>query len=165
LALDVTEGQPVLDQIEYSDYLIAQDRRGRGKILNPAGFYIWAIEQNLSLPEEFETSTKREQQRNREQAAHEEQGRMLKLQQEYDDFCQEQIQQRLEYTYPGDRLELAVVEQTKALKREQPDWFNRVPDSTRRELALCRLRTLVKDALDLPDFGRWIKMHPQLRIF
>jgi hypothetical protein len=165
LALDVVEGQPVLDQIEYSDYLIAQDRRGRGKILNPAGLYIWAIEQNLSIPEEFETSTRQEQRRAREQAAHEEQRRLLKLQQDYDDFCQEQIQQRLECSYPGDRLEAALLEQTKILKREQPDWFGRVPDSTRRELALCRLRTEVKEALDLPDFGRWMKAHPQLRIF
>jgi hypothetical protein len=42
LALDVTESQPVIDQVEYVDYLIAQDRRGKGKISNPAGLYIWA---------------------------------------------------------------------------------------------------------------------------
>ena len=31
LALDVPEEQPVLDQIEYAEHLIQQDRRGRGK--------------------------------------------------------------------------------------------------------------------------------------
>ena len=56
LTLDISERQPVADQIEYSEYLIAQDRRGRGKISNPAGFIIWAIENNLSVPADLETS-------------------------------------------------------------------------------------------------------------
>ena len=32
LALDIPDDQPVLDQIDYAEYLIQQDRRGRGKI-------------------------------------------------------------------------------------------------------------------------------------
>jgi hypothetical protein len=32
LALDIPDDRPVLDQIEYAEYLIQQDRRGRGKI-------------------------------------------------------------------------------------------------------------------------------------
>ena len=59
LALDIPDDQPVLDQVEYAEHLIHQDRRGRGKISNPAGFFIWAIESNLSVPAEFETSRKR----------------------------------------------------------------------------------------------------------
>src|SRR5215813_572320 len=39
LALDIPDEQPVQDQIEYADYLIQQDRRGKGKISNPAGFF------------------------------------------------------------------------------------------------------------------------------
>jgi hypothetical protein len=59
LALDIPDEQPVFDQIEYAEYLIQQDHRGRAKISNPAGFIIWAIENNLSVPAEFETSRKR----------------------------------------------------------------------------------------------------------
>jgi len=34
LALDIPDDQPVLDQVEYAEHLIQQDRRGRGKISN-----------------------------------------------------------------------------------------------------------------------------------
>jgi len=53
LALDIPDDQPVIDQVEYAEHLIQQDRRGRGKISNPAGFFIWAIESNASLSQEF----------------------------------------------------------------------------------------------------------------
>ena len=56
LVLDVPQSQRVIDQIEYVDYLVAQDRRGRSRISNPAGLYIWAIEENLPIPDHFETS-------------------------------------------------------------------------------------------------------------
>ena len=59
LALDIADDQPVSDQIEYAEHLIQQDRRGRGKIANPAGFLVWAIENNLSVPPDFETTRKR----------------------------------------------------------------------------------------------------------
>jgi hypothetical protein len=65
LALDVPDQQPVLDQIEYAEHLIAQDRRGRGKITNPAGFLIWAIESNLSVPVDFQTSRRSNFERHR----------------------------------------------------------------------------------------------------
>src|SRR5262245_40071638 len=60
LALDIPDEQPVSDQIEYAESLIQQDRRGRLKISNPAGFFIWAIENNISVPAEFDTSRKRQ---------------------------------------------------------------------------------------------------------
>jgi hypothetical protein len=35
-------------------------------------------------------------------------------------------------------METALHEQMKVIKREQPEWFSRVPEKTRRELALGR---------------------------
>lgn len=53
----------------------------------------------------------------------------------------------------------------KAIKREQPGWFTRVPEITRREAALSRLRAAVRDSMDLPSFERWSKQNTQLRMF
>ena len=165
LALDIPEAQPVMDQIEYADFLVAQDRRGRGRIVNPAGFYVWAVEQNLTVPAEFETAGRRSRREIRARAGADEASRMSALKIDYDDFCQEQVRRNLERTYTGEKLEAAIREQLKILKREQHEWFARVPESTRREVALCRLRTVVREQLSLPSLEQWAKSNPQNRLF
>jgi Replication initiator protein A len=165
LALDVPDDQPVFDQIEYAGHLIQQDRRGRGKISNPAGFYIWAIENNVSVPTEFETSRKRQSRDEKQQAANEQRLRRLELESEYDRFCQEQILKRLEADYSGERLESALHEQMKAIRREQPEWFRRIPEAIRREVALGRLQSAVRDSLNLPGIEQWSKENRQAPLF
>jgi hypothetical protein len=165
LALDVPENQPVLDQIEYADSLISQDRRGRGKISNPAGFYIWAIEQNLHVPDGFNTSSRGRQREERQQAEYEEQSRTLNMRLQYDQFCHDQMCQTMEADYPGERLEAAIKEQMKTLKRAQPEWFTRAPEITRREVAISQLQGIVKENLNLPPFEEWVKSTAQMRIF
>jgi len=165
LALDIAEDQPVSDQIEYAEHLIQQDRRGRGKISNPAGFFIWAIESNLSVPAEFETSRKRRLSEARQQADSEQRLRTLQLENEYDSFCQSQVARRLETDYPGDGLKPALAEQMKAIKREQPEWFARIPEATRLEVALGRLKSTIRESLNLPNFEHWSKRDLQQRLF
>jgi hypothetical protein len=165
LALDIPDEQAVSDQIEYAEYLIQQDRRVRGKISNPAGFFIWAIENNLSVPAEFETSRKRRLREAQQQADGEQRTRALQLKIEYDEFCQEQIRKEIESQYPADRLESALRDQLKTIKREQPEWFGRIPEITRREVALGRLKSAILDDLSLPSFERWAKLNLQQRLF
>ena len=165
LALDIADEQPVLDQIEYAEHLVQQDRRGRGKIANPAGFLVWAVENNLSVPPDFETSAKRRFRQTREEAANEQRFRMLQLKDEYDTYTERQIAARLDANYPAERLENALREQMKTIRREQPEWFSRVPAGTRREVALARLRSTVRESLDLPPFERWMAQNPQERLF
>jgi hypothetical protein len=165
LALDIAEDQPVSDQIEYAEHLIQQDRRGRGKISNPAGFFIWAIENNLSVPPEFETSRKKRLSEAQEQAENEQRSRMLQLESEYDDFCQDQIRKRLASDYPGDSLKAALSEHMKVIKREQPEWFTRIPEATRHEVAFGRLKAAIRDTLNLPNFEQWSKRDLQQRLF
>jgi hypothetical protein len=165
LALDVADDQQVFDQIEYADYLIQQDRRSRGKISNPAGFFVWAIENNLSVPVEFETSRKRQLRESQAKADNEQRFRMLQLENEYDEFCQEQIRKRFESDYPPDRLEMTVHEQMRVIKREQPEWFARIPEGTRREVALARLRSAIRENLNLPSFEQWSKRVHQQKLF
>lgn len=165
LALDIADEQPVSDQIEYAEHLIEQDRRGRGKIANPAGFLVWAIENNLSIPPDFETSARRRLRQASEEAADDQRFRMLQLKNEYDAYTEEQISRHLEANYSAERLETALREQMKTIRREQPDWFLRVPAATRREVALARLRASVRESLDFPSFERWVALNPQQQLF
>lgn len=165
LALDIPDTQPVLDQIEYAEYLIQQDRRSRGRIANPAGFYIWAVESNLTVPVEFETSRKRQLREAQEKTDGDQQFTLMRLENDYEEFCQTEITRQVQSEYAGERLEAAIREQMKAIKREQPDWFGRIPDATRREVALGRLRSIVRDSLDLPAFTHWSKRDRQQRLF
>lgn len=165
LALDVSDEQPVFDQIEYAEHLIQQDRRGRGRIANPAGFLVWAIENNLSVPPEFETARRRSLLQAAEEAANDQRSRMLQLQSEYDAYTEQQISRHLDTNYSAEHLEAVLRDQMKIIRREQPDWFARVPDSTRREVAMARLRAGVRESLNLPAFERWAAQHPQQKLF
>jgi hypothetical protein len=155
----------VSDQIEYAAYLIQQDRRGRVRISNPAGFFIWAIESNLTVPVEFETARKRRLRDVQQQADNEQRARALQLESAYDEFCQEKIRKDLEAHYPADRLENALRDQMKIIKREQPEWFGRVPEAMRREVALGRLKSAIRENLNLPGFEHWSKQNLQQQLF
>ena len=161
LALDIADEQPVLDQIEYAELLIGQSG---GKISNPAGFFVWAIESNLPVPKDFETSRRirlREAQRHSDREAR---NRMLELEMEYQLFYDAQLEMRVEADYPADRLEEAIREQTKEIKREQPEWFSRMPEQGRRQVALNRLKREVRKTLSVPSFETWKKEKEQ-RLF
>lgn len=62
-------GQHVLDQLDWGDDLVR--KASPGQIRNPAGFYIYLLENNVLVPEHFETRRKTELRR----AAEEEQSR------------------------------------------------------------------------------------------
>ena len=164
LALDVADHQPVFDQIEYAEYLILQDRRGRSKISNPAGFLIWAIEQNLVVPEQFETTERRRHREEAEVRESEVRLHRMQLEDEFQDYCRDQVK-RVISGYSPERLELALREQLKVVKREQPEWFSRVPEVTRRELAMSRLQTVVSPEADVPSFDAWRKRNPERCLF
>jgi hypothetical protein len=165
LAMDIADEQPVADQIEYVDELIRQDRRGRSSISNPAGLLIWAIENNLAVPAEFETLRKRRLREAREANENSSRAAALQLENLYEEFCQEQLQQRLDAEYSGERLEGAIREKMKAVRREQPEWFSRAPEATRREVAFGRLKAAVRESLALPNRETWMKQNPQQRLY
>lgn len=164
LALDISEGQPVQDQIEYADYLIQQNSPGRKKISNPAGFFIWVVENNLAVPEAFETTRKRQLREAREQAENEQSYRFLQLQEDYATFCNEQVHKALDAIYTPEQMDAALREQLKIIRREQP-WLERVPEFTQRDIALGRLKIAMREKLNLPGFESWSKLDLQQRLF
>jgi len=51
------------------------------------------------------------------------------------------------------------------LRRSQAEWFSRVPEATRREVALSQLRQAVRERMNLPPFEDWLKKEAQMRMF
>jgi hypothetical protein len=161
LALDIPDTQPVLDQIEYATHLIEQDQCGRSKIANPAGFIIWAIESNLSVPPQFETSRKKILRQTSQHLAETERLRTLDLMAEYNRECELQVRQYIAKRYPGELLDKALDEEMPRIRRAQPAWFDRVPNETRREVAGAHLEATVRESLHFPPFEQW--RHRQLQ--
>lgn len=165
LALDISPNQPVLDQIEYAEHLLQQDSKSRKKIANPAGFIIWAIESNLSVPETFPTSRKQKMRELHEQDNAEQRYQQLQLESDYEDYCRAEVGKTFAAAYIGDALECAVREQLKHIRKEQPGWFEKASEAMRREVAVGKLHTVVREGMELASFEHWSKQDLQRRLF
>ena len=163
LALDVPDSQAVADQVEYVDHLIATDRKGKWH--NPAGLYIWAVENNIGVPHGFETGSRRRLREMGEASAAETEAREIGLRLEFDSFCESKLDAAFAKEYPGEKLEDAIKAKLKQVKREQPDLHGRLPDASRRELAISILRGELRDSVELPTYQAWARRDGQLRMF
>ena len=77
-------GQEVLDQIEYVDFLIAKDRRG--KLENPPGLYVFYIRDNIAPPSDFWSSRKAKLHEQAQQVKDAEISRRARLEIQYDEY-------------------------------------------------------------------------------
>ena len=102
-------GQPVLDQLEYADHLIAQKR---GKIENPPGFYISLLQRDVPVPPSFETSQARKARQEAESA------KRQAIQQEREAALADEAAEEAQLTTQFDNLaepdRLALLSQAKA---------------------------------------------------
>jgi hypothetical protein len=101
----------------------------------------------------------------REHADNEQQFRMMQLENDYDQFCQKEVRKRREADYPEPRLDAAMLEQMRIIRREQPNWYERASEAMRRDVALGRLNTVIRESLELPSFEDWSKLDVQRRLF
>lgn len=93
LLTNVAEGQQILDQLEWGDHLLQSSPSGHFR--NPPGFYLYLLKENVTVPEDFETSRKRAQREEaRAQRAHEEQ-RRLELEAAYEEYLREEVDRYL----------------------------------------------------------------------
>jgi hypothetical protein len=162
LALDVPDTQPVAEQIEYIDAMV---QSGRGKFQNPPGFYVWAVENNLGVPASFETERMRKLRQDRESALHEAEVRRLRLMEDYEEFRRVETRRKVAALYPGHKLDDAVRERVKQIRREQPEWHSRMTDEMRREAAMGMIEADVRERAQLPSFEQWSKRDLQMRMF
>ena len=77
-------GQEVMDQMEYVDFLIAKDRRG--KFENPPGLYVFYIRDNVAPPADFWSSRKAKLHEQAQQVKNSELSRKARLELQYDEY-------------------------------------------------------------------------------
>lgn len=88
LLASLAEGQRVLDQLEWGDHLVKQ---APGNFRNPPGFYIHLLKENITVPDDFETSRKRRlREKARAERAREEHQRM-KLELAYNEYLSGEV--------------------------------------------------------------------------
>lgn len=162
LALDVPDTQPVMDQVEYIDHLVRTDRRG--KVQNPPGLYVWAIESNLGVPDTFETSSQRAHRARAAEALQETQRHEWELRQEYERFTHTEVDRLVAEHYPADKWDEAIKGKLKALRRDQPELFSRLPEPTRLEIAVHSLRASLRDS-HVVNFESWSGRDRQMGLF
>ena len=149
--------QPVLDQLEYGDYLIWKSRT---TIKNAPGFYIYLLRHNIVPPETFETARRREARERSELREAEDQRRRSQLEDEYQDFCRERIQAYF-HSLPEAEQEGMVAEKTRLVRRQ----WSHLPPATIDELARRQVESELRDRLKLPSFDDFMARNPQSRLF
>ncbi len=153
LLLDIPEDQPVTDQLEYGDLEIARRQGTRDPILNPPGFYIYLVQSNYPVPENFDTSRKRELRKmsaERNTAEAERELRMSSLRLEYQEMRERDTGDWLRERFSPAQVDAMVKSARGAILRESPDL--RLPEPALAEFAFRRVLEQYADQAGVPSF-------------
>jgi hypothetical protein len=134
--------QPVLDQLEYGDHLIA---KSRGKIANAPGFYVYLLRERVLPPAEFETSERRQARHQAEQQQAEETRERILLEDEYHAYCRDKIQAHFRSLSKAEQQELKDAK-IRSVRRQ----WGHLPAATIEELAQRQIENELREKLDLP---------------
>ena len=152
-------GRPILDQLEYGDWLIAKSRKA---IINPPGFYTYLLRENLLPPEDFETSAMRAARETAHQARTDERTRQAELEHEYDRFCDDQVTAYISKQLPAADHSARLANKVKEVRHAWP----KLPALTIQEIAERALRGEIRKNLALPSFAEYCKTrNPQAALF
>ena len=94
---DATDGQHIIDQLEWGDQVIAQ--APSGKFYNPPGLYIQLIKDNVIPPPTFESSRKRKLRLEAEQTEKNDQQERARLELAYEEYKKREIDQHISANY------------------------------------------------------------------
>lgn len=101
-------GQEVMDQLEYVDMLIANDKRR--KIENPPGLYVFYIRDNVAPPAAFQSSRKRKLQEEAHQQKNADLARRAQIEMDYEEYRHGEIK-RFANALPRDEYQRLFDEQ------------------------------------------------------
>jgi hypothetical protein len=93
LLAKLKQGQEVMDQLEYVDYLVDKDRRG--KFDNPPGLYVFYVRDNIAPPADFFSSRKKLLQEQAQQAKNAERARKAQLEIDYEEYRVEKVRRHI----------------------------------------------------------------------
>ena len=149
--------QPILDQLEYGDYLVW---KSRAAIKNAPGFYVYLLRHNILPPETFETSSRKETRKDGEQRDAAESRRRILLEDEYHDFCRQRVRAWFQALPENERQEM-LDEKMRVVRRQ----WSHLPAATVEELAHRQIESQLRDRLNLPSFDEFVMRSPQNTLF
>lgn len=156
------DSETILDQIEYLESLLVNDKRGR--IENPPGFLIYMVENALPVPSDFVTSRKKKVLDLQLQRAEEDRQRQVSEQVHYVKWCTQMLEAELNARFPGEALQQKAREIVTQRKKTDP-FLSRVPVGQREDIALQILKKELKEELQLPSFEEWRESRNQIELF
>jgi hypothetical protein len=158
LLQSLPEGRPVLDQLEYGDWMISRSKSG---IQNPPGFYTYLLRENVLPPDTFETSTKRLLRRQTERTGDIEYYEKLKLEEDYKEFCRQKVAEHIEKSIKKTEYEALLKAKMEHLKQS----FPRLPSQAAEDLGKIGVSADIERSLPLPTFEVFCKRSRQTTLF
>jgi hypothetical protein len=158
LLQSLPEGQCILDQLEYGDWLIAKAKK---EIVNPTGFYIYLLRENVVPPESFESSSNRLAKAALAETKGKEERERLHLEHQYKQFCEERV--TIYVDTEMDRRQYN--ERLKQKMHEVKVSWPRLPAESIQEIAGRALRADLYATIALPSFEEFCRHHRQMTLF
>jgi hypothetical protein len=125
--------QDILEQLEYADWRIAN--APAETFHNPPGFYIAVLKENTPVPENFESSRKREKRAEEQRRIEAERLRQAQLETEYEDYKRRHVQRYVEQELSRDEHEALIAEMKRTYLKQfsnAAEW----PAETLRSVAM-----------------------------
>jgi len=154
----------MLEQIEYAQWQIEVDAKGRRKIENPAGFVIYYIESGLAVPGDFQTSRQKREIKILKVQHEREREEEYRMQEKYFKWKDKLIHDELDARYTADELKRKLQEIISQRQRSDGH-FQRLSGVPLENLALAFLRKDVVNEMSLPAFEEWRKEQVQGNLF
>jgi hypothetical protein len=141
--------QHVLDQLEWGDSLVAKAPAGTYR--NPPGFFVHLVQNNVPVPESFETSRKRRIKLEAERDRSEEARERAALELEYEEYRREALDRYLEERLTASKRRERYEAKRKELLKQLP-FAKSWPDEEVREVVQAALRLEVEGEAGLMGF-------------
>jgi Replication initiator protein A len=151
----IAPDQPVLEQLEWGDAVIAKDP---AKFQNPAGFYISLIRDNVPVPNSFETTRKRQERVALGAATAAERRRQDRLKTAYYKYQDEEVEKHVASLPAEKRKELLVAARAELLS-EHENLKHFMSDEEISRHARTRLLTIIAKELPLQSFTAFCKAY------
>jgi hypothetical protein len=157
LLANTAEGQQVLDQLEWGDWLLRQ--APPGKFHNPTGFYIYLVRDNIPVPDDFETSRKRRLREQAREARMKERARRAQLELAYEQYRRDEIDRYVRRELTTEAYQQQLEQHKAGLLAKWPLAFQPSAEILQR-LAEQEARNEIGRSLDLASFDDFSRQHP-----
>jgi hypothetical protein len=144
------EGQPVLDQLEWGDFLIRRARPGTFR--NPPGFYFSLVRDDIRPPATFETSRHRKLHEDAQQELQQRQAHLASLQLSYDEYQERETKIAFEAMPLEQRNERIALRRLEYARR-----FAVLPPETLDEISIQGVRREIAESLPLLSFAEFCR--------